>query len=395
MTESTPWLRRCAVLLIQAQEHTSYRAEDLIAGRLQPQLTTQWTALAPHLDDDVAVDLDEIAALGRCSSSQWQPATQLDIADTVIASLCAKGLLLCRDAAAGSATAAHAQRDELLRGLHWRGLSAVAHVHSRWRGVDARAAERQLAAEGRALPQDPPPPAVAVDSGLLRLPLPAPAPTALESLLLARTTCRNFRDPPLPLPQLAHVLQRAFGARAQAQFSAGLTLLKKGVPSAGGLHPVEPCLLLRRVSGLAPGLYRYDAIEHSLQLQAELTPEQADALALNFVAGQEYFAAAPVLLALVARFARNFWKYRDHPKAWRAVVLDAGHLSQALYLAATECELGAFITAAVNEADIEQAFGLDPLQHGVIAVNGFGRRGTAEEVEFDPLQRAAGRHVAT
>lgn len=394
MTESTPWLRRCAVLMLQAQERISYRPEDLIAGRLQAQVDTQWMALAPHRDEAVAVDADEIAALGRCSSSQWQPAAQLGIPAEIVASLCTKGLLLCRDADAGSEAAAYAERDELLRGLHWRGLSAVAHVYSRWQGIDARAAERQLAAEGLALPQDPPPPAVAAGAQLPRLPLPVPAPTALESLLLARTTCRNFREPPLSLDQLGHVLQRAFAARAQAQFSADLTLLKKGVPSAGGLHPVEPCLLLRRVAGLAPGLYRYDAIAHALLLHAELTPQAADALAQTFVAGQEYFAAAPVLLALVARFARNFWKYRDHPKAWRAVVLDAGHLSQALYLAATEQELGAFITAAVNEADIEQAFGLDPLQHGVIAVCGFGPRGAAEEIEFDPLRRAAGRDVA-
>lgn len=394
MTDSTLWLRRCAVLMLQAQERISYRAEDLIAGRLQPQVDTQWMALVPHRNDAVAVDADEIAALGRCSSSQWQPAAQLDLAPHLVASLCAKGLLLRRDGDAGSEASAHAQRDELLRGLHWRGLSAVAHVHSRWHGVDARAAERQLAAEGRGLPSDPPPPALAADAHLPRLPLPAPAPTALEALLLARTTCRNFRTHALSPEQLGHVLQRAFGARAQAQFGPGLTLLKKGVPSAGGLHPVEPCLLLRRVAGLAPGLYRYDAVEHALLLHTELTAQAADALALTFVAGQEYFAAAPVLLALVARFARNFWKYRDHPKAWRAVVLDAGHLSQALYLAATERELGAFITAAVNEADIEQAFGLDPLQHGVVAVCGFGPRGAAEEVEFDPLQQAAGRHVA-
>ena len=84
MTESTPWLRRCAVLVIQAQERSSYRPEDLIAGRLQAQLDTKWMALAPHRDEAVAVDLDEIAALGRCSSSQWQPATQLPMPQSLL-----------------------------------------------------------------------------------------------------------------------------------------------------------------------------------------------------------------------------------------------------------------------------------------------------------------------
>ncbi|MGH8172991.1 MAG: nitroreductase family protein, partial [Rhodanobacteraceae bacterium] len=72
--------------------------------------------------------------------------------------------------------------------------------------------------------------------------------------------------------------------------------------------------------------------------------------------------------------------------AYRALILDVGHLSQAMYLAATELGLAAFITAAINEVDIEQAFGLDPLEAGPLAVCGFGiRAGERSEVEFDPL----------
>jgi nitroreductase len=89
------------------------------------------------------------------------------------------------------------------------------------------------------------------------------------------------------------------------------------------------------------------------------------------------------------RFRRTFWKYRNHAKAYRALVLDVGHLSQALYLAATEYGLGAFITAAINEVDVEQAFGLDPLEEGPLAACGFGMRADAcREVEFDPLHVA-------
>src|SRR3546814_4882794 len=59
-----------------------------------------------------------------------------------------------------------------------------------------------------------------------------------------------------------------------------------------------------------------------------LDAAQAGALALRFVAGQHWFADAPMLVVLAARVRRNFWKYRNHPKAYRAIVLDAGHLSQ-------------------------------------------------------------------
>ena len=89
---------------------------------------------------------------------------------------------------------------------------------------------------------------------------------------------------------------------------------------------------------------------------------------------------------MASRFERNFWKYRNHAKAYRATILDVGHLSQTLYLAATELGLAAFITAAINEGDIEDAFGLDPMQQGVMSVSGFGHRGVERnDIEFDPL----------
>jgi len=94
-----------------------------------------------------------------------------------------------------------------------------------------------------------------------------------------------------------------------------------------------------------------------------------------------------VLAIAVSRFRRNFWKYRNHAKAYRALILDVGHLSQTQYLAATELGLAAFITAAINEVDIEQAFGLDPVEESPLAVTGFGiRAAERHEVEWDPLR---------
>ncbi|MDE2223767.1 MAG: putative peptide maturation dehydrogenase [Xanthomonadaceae bacterium] len=184
------------------------------------------------------------------------------------------------------------------------------------------------------------------------------------------------------------MLYRAFGARAVSDYAPGVQLLKKAVPSAGGLHAVEAYLLVQRVEGVSPGLYHYHPVAHALEPLRELDAETAASLARRFVAAQAYYAGAPLQIALVARFERNFWKYRNHAKAYRAVTLDAGHLSQMLYLAATESNLGAFITAAINEVEIEQAFGLEPMAEGPLAVCGFGVR--AQErvtVEFDPAHK--------
>ncbi|MBE5316460.1 MAG: nitroreductase family protein [Xanthomonadales bacterium] len=107
-----------------------------------------------------------------------------------------------------------------------------------------------------------------------------------------------------------------------------------------------------------------------------------------FVGHQPWFVDAHLQVILAARFRRNYWKHRNHAKAYRAVVLDSGHLSRMQYLVATDLGLGAFITAAVKEGDIEDAFGLDPMQECAIAITCFGWRGGRMEVlEFGPLKQ--------
>ena len=180
------------------------------------------------------------------------------------------------------------------------------------------------------------------------------------------------------------MLERVFSAQEQVRVSADAVFLKKTSPSSGGLHPTEAYLIVQNVEGVAPGLYHYHPVDHALE---PLPPPELplDGFARLALAGQHWFADAPVLVVLTPRFARSFWKYRHHAKAYRALILDSGHLSQTLYLSATELGLGAFVTSAINEVDIEEAFGLDPLQESPLAICGFGWRAERmETAEFDP-----------
>jgi nitroreductase len=105
----------------------------------------------------------------------------------------------------------------------------------------------------------------------------------------------------------------------------------------------------------------------------------------DMVAQQHWFADAHVTVVLAPRFDRTFWKYRQHAKGYRVVALEAGHLSQTLYLAATDAGLGAFITGAINEKELERAFGLDHVSQGALAICGFGwRGGEMATAELDP-----------
>ena len=75
-------------------------------------------------------------------------------------------------------------------------------------------------------------------------------------------------------------------------------------------------------------------------------------------------------------------------RSYRVIALESGHLSQTLYLSATEAGLGAFITAAINEKPLEDAFALQPMAQGVMAICGFGWRGEVmDTTELDPQNR--------
>jgi putative peptide maturation dehydrogenase len=192
-------------------------------------------------------------------------------------------------------------------------------------------------------------------------------------VLLRRRTSRSFDpDRALPLEELATVLRYVFGYHGYARLHGEITTLKRTSPSAGGFHPVEAYPLLLRVEGVEPGLYHYDGRDHVLERLVSMDHSAGRTLAARLVCGQTYFADAHALVILAARFERTFWKYRNHPKALAALLMDSAHLSQTLYLVCTELCLGAFVTAAINNADAEEELGLDGYRDGVLAICGFG-----------------------
>lgn len=381
-------VRRCAVLMIEPREEVAFDLEGLLAGGPGIAVARELLALAPHRDEPVSIDEAEMRALAAIPAGEWTP---LDDArarhgTAAIDRLLAEGLLV-------SDAPEHARgraRDEKLRARYWHAGAAVLHYLGRWADVDA---EKNVEIAGLRRHSDlaakfgPPPPAVpAPVAGRERTTLEREPPQGVDALLRRRTTCRNYADgTPLPRRDLASVLQTALAAHAVLEVGPGQHVLKKNTPSGGGLHPFEACLVMQHVEGFADGLYRYDAVAHALDRVRAIEAPALRELATRFVAGQPYFANAHVQIALVARFERCFWKYRYHSKAYRVLALEAGTVAQTIYLRATELGLGAFVTAAINEVEIERAFGLDPLDESPITVCGFGvRASTRERVEFDP-----------
>jgi putative peptide maturation dehydrogenase len=257
----------------------------------------------------------------------------------------------------------------------------------------------------------PPPPVEPSNATEAHVALPRIERDDFDALLDTRATCRNY-DPEahVPLATFSQLMARVFGARGVGHPGPGFDVYKRTSPSGGSLHPVECFLIVQRVEGIAPGLYQYRIDTHALEpvVAAIVPPQPGDAgtqplgdraprawtagelqaFARIAVAGQHWFADAPVLCVLAPRFHRNFWKYRNHAKAYRVCVLDAGHLSQTLQLCATHAGLGPFVTGAINEVDLERAFGFTGYRQSPLVVCGFGKRAaTLTTSEFDPNRR--------
>lgn len=376
-------LQRTPHLLLEPREEHVLDLASVLSGAPRLSSVVNWYVRTATADGEHALSAAGVSALGQLPPSELAEREILEqrFGADLVSELLAAGVLVEVVAAGG---------DNALSG--WHPLAAIAHRHLRWRGVDSETAAAAL----QRSTQDPldrlgPPPPLTLDlcPPARRLSLPSFADdSALDALARHRATGRNFHPGrALSLQAFSRMMRRTYGALAVSETS-GCPVMKRASASAGSLHAVEAFLLVQNVESLQPGLYHYHPVEHALQPLRALDASTARAQAALFVAQQPWFVDAAVMVILVARFARNFWKYRNHAKTYRALILDAGHLSHHQYLVATELGLAAFITAAVNEGDIEDAFGLDPMQEGVIAVTGFGWRGERMEVlEFDPLKQ--------
>lgn len=377
-------VRRCAVLMMEPRETTTFDLQHLMQGGDGLRRRQAWFALAPHLPEPVELGAAQQAWLGRLSPSEWEDIAPDSEEAGMVAALQQAGLVFVRDGSADAASIA----DQALRSTYWHPLAAVLHAFSRWEGVDAvgnmRASRTETAVQMRETLGAPPAATVSrCSEGAVALPRAEPA--AFDRLLARRATCRNFDSQrPLPLPMLARMLQRTFGSTGEHRVGEDLVFLKKNVPSGGGLHPIEAYLVIQHVEGLLPGFYHYRGDTHVLEPVSSGSVLDRD-FVMDVVGQQHWFADAHVLVVLAPRFDRTFWKYRQHAKSYRVIALEAGHLSQTLYLAATDDGLGAFITAAINEKAIERALSLDPVSEGVLAVCGFGWRApTMTTTELDP-----------
>jgi len=211
-------------------------------------------------------------------------------------------------------------------------------------------------------------------SGVLgEVPLPQPPPSVLGDLLHQRRSCRTFAVQVMPLPALSSLLAAAYGI-VEADSSGQVRFLRRSVPSAGGLFPLELYAFVRRVDGLDDGLYHYDVLRHALQ---QLSPgDLLPSLEPTFYT-YPFIYNANLVLILATVFQRAQHKYG--PRGYRYILIEAGHSGQNICLRAAELGLSTLCMGGFVDSDLMRVLRLDPKLEGVIYSLAVGYAGDSRE----------------
>jgi SagB-type dehydrogenase family enzyme len=317
--------------------------------------------LAPATGARVPASEAVMSALQRCSS--WMRVDELPLSDGGVDFLVRVGLLVEEGTAA-------ARLDVGMRSwASWGDETIAYHLRARRQFIDYPVAQDSRGASTRLKGSPPPPVKRYPGAPETALPVVGEVDGDFGEVLRRRRTVREFADEALPLQEFATLLGLAFGAtRVLAPNELGEAFLRTS-PSAGARHPVEAYACVANVAGLAPGLYHYAVLDHSLErLQVPASPR----LLLSHMC-DPWAREAPLVCFLTAVVERCRWRY-PFGRMYRTLLLDVGHVAQTFVLVATALGLAAFQTAAFLDPLIEDAVGLDPACEPLLYAVGAGVR---------------------
>ena len=175
----------------------------------------------------------------------------------------------------------------------------------------------------------------------------------------------------LASPQVmrARAAASAFDAAALAAVlwhTAGVSRRSGGIdfrtaPSSGALFSTELYVAVRKVEGVAAGLWHYDAKANALeQLRATLVADVA--LGMDAVGADDALA----VVVATAVFRRSGHKYRD--RTYRYVLADLGHALENLRTAAQAVGAAATLLPHFDGARAAATLELDEAEEGVLAL---------------------------
>lgn len=170
-----------------------------------------------------------------------------------------------------------------------------------------------------------------------------------------RRSRRQFKNKPLTLEQLSFLLWVSQGVKEVIERNDRAYATLRTVPSAGARHAFETYLIVHNVENLEPGLYRYCAVKHKLEvIKKGINLRETVSKA---VFDQSFAGDSSVVFAWSAIVYRSEWRYllTSH----KVMLLDSGHVCQNLYLGCEAMGLGTCAIGAYDQKLMDSLLGID------------------------------------
>jgi SagB-type dehydrogenase family enzyme len=181
-----------------------------------------------------------------------------------------------------------------------------------------------------------------------------PLSASLKELVLKRRSIRKFTGNPISLNALANIIFHAYGVTAKTTFKPGIDQKVRSVPSGGALFPLELYVAAHNVRDLAPGVYHYGVEAHSLEMVREGQFNAQLGRALFF---EDMFRNVSATFVITGVLKRSFIKYGE--RAYRFMMLEAGHVGQNICLSAFALDLGCLMLGGFYDDDVDEIIGID------------------------------------
>ena len=187
-------------------------------------------------------------------------------------------------------------------------------------------------------------------------------------VLRERRTWRRFSSKPILRNDLATLLGLTSGVQHWVT-SAGQKLALKTSPSGGARHSIETYVVVRDVAELRPGIYHYAPDRHALEkIRGPVSLKRMR----DYLPNSGYFAKASAMVFFTSIFERILWRY-PYSRAYRAALVEAGHLCQTFCLTATWLGLAPYCVMGLADSIIERDLGIDGIRESVLYCAGVGR----------------------
>lgn len=200
----------------------------------------------------------------------------------------------------------------------------------------------------------------------------------LYNAIRERKSRRSYKQQVLSLQKLSFLLWATQGVREVVpgymryiKDGSGRNYLRT-VATGGCVNAYDTYLAILNVEGMNKGIWRYLPLEHALVMEDKV-PDLSDKMKMIFTNGsqnQSYTSMAGVVFFWCCTPYRGEWRYKE--TAHRLMLIDVGHISEQLYLAAEVLYCSCCAIGAFQQKETDKLLGLDGEEQFTVLCSAIG-----------------------